>query len=80
MDVTLTKWGNSIGIRLPMAIIKMLNLHNGDKVHLELLDRKVTIEPVKSNRETIKQALVNFDANQLEKIELEELDSETWHV
>lgn len=79
MNITLTKWGNSIGIRLPAFIAKRLKLHNGSKVHIELTDNKVIIEPLPiSNREMIKQALKDFDANDIEKCEMVELDSEVW--
>lgn len=80
MDVTLTKWGNSIGIRLPMFVTKMLNLHSGDKVHVHLSENKVTIEPIEtSNRTIIKHALATFDAGLIENIAVDELETEVWH-
>ncbi len=34
MDVTVSKWGNSLGIRIPKAVTDELRLHEGSSVTL----------------------------------------------
>jgi antitoxin MazE len=80
MDIAITKWGNSMGLRLPAFITRQLNLHSGDRVHINIIDNKVVIEPIKvNNRDIIRQALANFTPEQLTVVDIDELDSEVWH-
>jgi antitoxin MazE len=50
MTTTISKWGNSQGIRLPKDIIETLRLHIGDKINLKIEDEKVILEPIKKDR------------------------------
>jgi antitoxin MazE len=38
------KWGNSLGVRIPMHLAKKLNLHPGSSVNLEIEDQRLVIE------------------------------------
>ncbi len=38
MNVTISKWGNSIGIRIPVSVTESLELKAGDQVSCELKD------------------------------------------
>lgn len=38
MNVTISKWGNSLGIRVPVLITEALGLKAGDQVDFELKD------------------------------------------
>ena len=38
MNVTISKWGNSLGIRVPAIIAETLGLRVGDQVNFELKD------------------------------------------
>ena len=40
VEVELKGWGNSIGIILPSEKLKKLNLHEGDKVEIEIIVKK----------------------------------------
>ncbi|WP_416198345.1 AbrB/MazE/SpoVT family DNA-binding domain-containing protein [Sporanaerobacter sp.] len=40
MYTTIQKWGNSQGIRLPKAILEMVNLNENDTVKLKVEDGK----------------------------------------
>ncbi|WP_160009479.1 AbrB/MazE/SpoVT family DNA-binding domain-containing protein [Rhizobium sp. 18055] len=42
--VTISKWGNSIAIRLPKAVTDELRLSAGDVVNLDVSDGKVTLQ------------------------------------
>jgi antitoxin component of MazEF toxin-antitoxin module len=37
--ITLSRWGNSLGLRLPKGVIEGQRLHAGDKVTVELVGR-----------------------------------------
>ena len=51
MSVTLRKWGNSIGVRLPKPMLEQIGLHEGSKVdvavegdRLVIRRRRVTLD------------------------------------
>lgn len=50
--VTLTKWGNSIGIRIPSVIIKEAHLNPGEELEIRA-DKKgvLTLIPIKNKQE-----------------------------
>lgn len=60
MTVTISKWGNSQGLRFPKDIMKSLHLSVGDKVKIFIEDHKVIIEPLQEKRKT-------YDINDLVK-------------
>lgn len=77
MNLKVSKWGNSIGVRLPHAITEQLHLHSGDKVHIELINNKIVMKPIQmTNRDIIKQALAKCSST--EKFDIMEYDSEIW--
>lgn len=44
----LTRWGHSIGLRLPCEVAQMAGLKPGDYVHVRLLDSgDIRVRPVK---------------------------------
>jgi antitoxin MazE len=45
---TISKWGNSIAIRLPKAVTEELRLRVGDVVNLDVRNGKATIEAASS--------------------------------
>lgn len=50
--VTLTKWGNSIGIRIPSAIIKEAHLYAGEELEIKADDKGVlTLIPIHNQQE-----------------------------
>lgn len=36
-----SKWGNSLAIRLPAAVVKALKLHEGDEIEVVIADDRV---------------------------------------
>jgi len=42
-SAVITKWGNSLALRLPSKLIKEIDLDCNDKVYLEANDNKITI-------------------------------------
>lgn len=43
MNITVTKWGNSLGIRIPQATTKSWKLENGDTVDIEIKENEIII-------------------------------------
>ncbi len=58
MTATISKWGNSQGLRFPKDIMKDLHLSIGDKVNIFIKDNKAIIEPIEKEK-------VKFDINEL---------------
>jgi antitoxin MazE len=47
METHIQKWGNSLGLRIPMRIAQKLNLHDGSTVYIDIEENKITIQPQK---------------------------------
>jgi antitoxin MazE len=47
MQGQIQKWGNSLGVRLPMQLAKQAHLHSGSHVILGIEHDKITIQPSK---------------------------------
>lgn len=45
MEAKIQKWGNSLGIRIPINIIKDLSLKNGSVVNIDEETNKIVIRP-----------------------------------
>ena len=50
MTTTISKWGNSQGLRLPKDIVNSLHLAIGDMVNIFVENNKVIIEPIKKEK------------------------------
>jgi len=48
MDTTVTvnKWGQSLGIRIPKNIAQKMHIQEGEKVQIAFQDGEITIKPV----------------------------------
>jgi antitoxin MazE len=44
MEATITKWGNSLAIRIPITIAQDLKVNEGSKVELKMKEGKLIIE------------------------------------
>jgi len=56
---TITKWGNSQGIRIPKKYLEELGLKVGERVDIKIEDGKIIIIPLKKKRKP------KIDINQL---------------
>ena len=46
MDLQIAKWGNSLALRIPSAVVRQLGLRDGDTVRTELMpDGSLAIRP-----------------------------------
>jgi len=49
-EISISKWGNSQGLRIPKEIIEALNINIGDKVRLFIEKNRLVLEPVKKKK------------------------------
>lgn len=54
------KWGNSLAIRLPVAVVKALQLSEGDNIEVLIADERVFKVRKKPDNETILKRLRKF--------------------
>ena len=55
------KWGNSLGVRLPVAIARAARLHVDQRVHLSVEEGTIIIRPEQSADLTLDERLSRFD-------------------
>lgn len=67
MEITLQKWGNSNGIRIPSSILKSLNLKTNDKMKIEQVDDKIIISKNKDNKVSLAQKFKDYKGKNLAK-------------
>lgn len=49
-----SKWGNSLAVRLPAAVVEALELHEGDHIEVHIVgDRSFEINKSRSNKELL---------------------------
>jgi antitoxin MazE len=60
MSVTLHRWGNSVGLRVPKPLLEQLGLKEGSEVELKIEDGRLVIEPHRPRRLTLKDVLKGF--------------------
>ena len=53
MTATISKWGNSQGLRFPKKVLEELNLSVGDKIKFLIQNDKIVLEPIKKSRKKI---------------------------
>ncbi len=74
MDVTVSKWGNSSGIRIPAIVVNALNIHDGDVLEYEIQGDTMILkkkpEPVKKST---KQLYEDFYGKSYEDITDEDI-------
>lgn len=51
MDVTVSRWGNSLGIRIPSGIAETLSIKDGDRVHCNLKGNEIILKKELSTKE-----------------------------
>jgi antitoxin MazE len=54
------KWGNSLGMRLPVSIAKAAHLHLDQKVSLTIDHGRVIISPVQNKFSSLEDRLARF--------------------
>ena len=52
-----TKWGNSLGVRIPSALAKQIELTEGMQVRISIVDGKLVIQPEHRHKYTLDELL-----------------------
>jgi len=60
MSITLHRWGNSVGLRVPKPMLEQLGLSEGSRVDVMIEDGRLVIEPVRRGRMTMAELLEGF--------------------
>lgn len=55
MNIAISKWGNSIGIRIPVIVTESLGLRAGDQVVFEIKDGGMFIKKKQSTSQMFEQ-------------------------
>lgn len=45
MQARIQKWGNSLGVRIPMHLVKQLKLHENSPISIEIEGNRIVIQP-----------------------------------
>jgi antitoxin MazE len=78
MNIQISKWGNSLALRIPAEVVKQIHLKEGDKVEATLsMNGTLIIKPQKLDRKTLaKMARELRDSMRMGKSVMDELRSE----
>ena len=63
MSITLHRWGNSVGLRLPKPMLEQLGLTEGSQVDVMIEAGRLVIEPVRRRRMTMAELLEGFTSD-----------------
>lgn len=63
MEATLSKWGNSLAIRIPNYILKKLNLVENSPMNIDIVAGKIVLSKQKNRLETLCSAITKENLN-----------------
>ena len=55
------RWGNNLGVRLPVGVARAAHLHADQPVRVEVDNGRVIITPLENVQPTLEQRLERFD-------------------
>ncbi|QIH76027.1 AbrB/MazE/SpoVT family DNA-binding domain-containing protein [Macrococcoides bohemicum] len=61
MQVSLQRWGNSQGIRIPKSIVNEMNLDKNQKFDLTMQDEKIILTKQQQNVSLIRELFENYE-------------------
>lgn len=77
MQTRIQKWGNSLGLRIPMQVAKQLKLHPGSPITIQVKDSQIIIESLKYDlKEMLKD--INHENSRHQILEDEQQGKEEW--
>lgn len=76
MNVTLQRWGNSQGIRIPKSILDELGYKENDKMEITTKEDTIILKKVKKKHRTVQERVVEFYAKPLDEIRLPKQEEE----
>ncbi|WP_233230965.1 AbrB/MazE/SpoVT family DNA-binding domain-containing protein [Listeria weihenstephanensis] len=77
--VSIKKWGNSKAVRIPNNILNALNLHENDKLNIEVVDNQMILTKTVAEL-TIEDLFANYEGEtfQTKLQEFEPMGNEKW--
>lgn len=63
MEVTLNKWGNSMGVRIPNSLIKQLDLKENMLLKINAIKNKLVIEKKEKSIESLCKKITDENLN-----------------
>ena len=69
MQITVSKWGNSLGIRIPTSVINALSIKNGDNISYEVKDNSLVLK----KEMTTKEMFESFYKKPIDELTIEDL-------
>ena len=60
MTTTVRKWGNSLALRIPSALARDVDLHQGSVVEVAVVEGKMVVKPTKERRLSLAGMLKNI--------------------
>lgn len=60
-SLKIAKWGNGQGIRLPMAVMKLLSLKVGDELPMKVQNETIVLVPKKEKKLALAERFANYD-------------------
>ena len=78
--LSLKRWGNNLGVRLPVTVARAAHLHVDQRVRVAVEDGRLIITPVEDTSLTLEQRLALFDPTKHggETMVTEPLGAEKW--
>ena len=67
MEAKIQRWGNSLGIRLPMSLLKELDLKADDVVELKQEGEKIIISITKNKKISLEELFNKYNGPSLTK-------------
>ena len=73
MNVKISKWGNSLGLRIPKSAVETLGLNDNDTVSIETKGKSIIIKSAKKPL-TLEEIFKNWDGEPYDTYDWGELD------
>jgi antitoxin MazE len=77
MQTHIQKWGNSMGVRIPMQLAKELHLHPGSRVTLEIENGKLVLQVPQYDLDSMLEAITPTNRHHL-MLDDDQTGSEEW--
>lgn len=77
MYATISRWGNSQGIRIPKSLLEALGLRENDQVELACQNDTITIRRATARHRTLEERLTEYygkPLDQIQPVQAEEID------
>ena len=84
MAMTLTKWGNSVGIRISQSLLQRIGLGVGDQIEVDYQDGTIVLRPAAKTQRTrvdVSSMIAKITAGTLPDVsefDTQPLGSEVW--